>query len=79
MKQRTFHYQQGIALCLIMFIIAILAIIAAAIAAGSGSFTARKHEYRRQQSQRQHDYPSCRKSKICCAESAISGLHGHAN
>jgi type II secretory pathway pseudopilin PulG len=40
MKQRTFHYQQGIALGPILFIIAILAIIAAAIAAGSGSFTA---------------------------------------
>ncbi len=40
MKQRTFHHQQGIALGPILFIIAILAILAAAIAAGSGGFTA---------------------------------------
>ena len=40
MKQRTFHHQQGIALGPILFIIAILAILAAAIAAGGGGFTA---------------------------------------
>ncbi len=40
MKRRTFHHQHGIALGPILFIIAILAILAAAIAAGTGSFTA---------------------------------------
>ena len=40
MKQRTLNNQDGIALGPILFIIAILAIIAAAIAAGSGGFTA---------------------------------------
>jgi type II secretory pathway pseudopilin PulG len=40
MKQRTFHHQQGIALGPILFMIAILAILAGAIAAGSGGFTA---------------------------------------
>ena len=40
MKQRTFQHQQGIALGPILFIIAILAILAAAIAAGSGEFSA---------------------------------------
>ena len=40
MKQRTLNNQHGIALGPILFIIAILAILAAAIAAGSGSFTA---------------------------------------
>ena len=40
MKQRTLNNQDGIALGPILFIIAILAILAAAIAAGSGSFTA---------------------------------------
>jgi hypothetical protein len=38
MKQRIFHHQQGIALGPLLFIIAILAIIAAAIAAGAGGF-----------------------------------------
>ena len=40
MKQRTLNNQDGIALGPILFIIAILAILAGAIAAGSGSFTA---------------------------------------
>ena len=40
MKQRTLNNQDGIALGPILFIIAILAIIAAAIAAGSGGFNA---------------------------------------
>ena len=40
MTTRTLNNQDGIALGPILFIIAILAIIAAAIAAGSGSFTA---------------------------------------
>ena len=40
MELRTLNNQDGIALGPILFIIAILAIIAAAIAAGSGSFTA---------------------------------------
>jgi type II secretory pathway pseudopilin PulG len=40
MTPRTFHHQQGIAIGPILFIIAILAIIAAAIAAGSGAFNA---------------------------------------
>ena len=40
MTPRTFHHQQGIALGPILFIIAILAIIAAAIAAGNGGFNA---------------------------------------
>ena len=40
MKQRTLNNQDGIALGPILFIIAILAILAAAIAAGSGAFNA---------------------------------------
>jgi hypothetical protein len=40
MKQRTLNNQDGIALGPILFIIAILAVLAGAIAAGSGSFTA---------------------------------------
>jgi hypothetical protein len=40
MQQRTLNNQDGIALGQILFIIVILAIIAAAIAAGSGSFNA---------------------------------------
>ena len=44
MKQRTLNNQDGIALGPILFIIAILAIIAAAIAAGTGEFTANDTE-----------------------------------
>jgi hypothetical protein len=39
MKQRTLNNQDGVALGPILFIIAVLAILAAAIAAGSGSFS----------------------------------------